>query len=303
MPYLASRWLRSSAISRVIAAAVLAALVAAALAKLPDHLPHVERRSMWPTVALWDLAAVSVEEHRILIPPSLLMPGLTLQEIESDFVPFTNTSTFQTDKILLSLRTPYTAKQDRDLLRAWLTLPFQHPAAYWRHRWRLTRFLFGSGGQGRPYYLVLQPEVQQLAGNPPMAINRSALNRWAITKLLRLTGTPLFGGWPYLALAVLVLATSLRRSERAHHALAATIAASGLCYALPLCVLSGAADFRYLSWLMGASLIAGVKRIVARRLLITSPASPPRTSPSPSASSRAPSARGTPCAPTSSARR
>ncbi|MCU1349831.1 MAG: hypothetical protein JWO56_2861, partial [Acidobacteria bacterium] len=86
------------------------------------------------------------------------------------------------------------------------------------------------------------------------------LNRLAIVALLRLTGTPLFGGGPYLILAAFVLVRSLRPPTRTRHALAATIAASGLCYALPLSVLSGAADFRYLSWLVGASLVAAVLR-------------------------------------------
>jgi hypothetical protein len=212
---------------------------------------------------LWDLAAVSLEERRILIPDSLLLPGLTLQELESNFVPFTNTSTFQTNKILLSLWVPYTAKQNHDLLRAWLTLPFEHPSAYWRHRWRLTRLLFGSGAQGRPGYLVLQPDYEQLAGNPTIVPNRSALNRFVITALMRLIGTPLFGGWLYLALAALVFSSCLGRSAFARHALAATIAASGLAYALPLVVISGAADFRYLSWLVGASLVAALWRFGA----------------------------------------
>jgi hypothetical protein len=262
MPYLAGRWLRTngpgerSATPRIIAVAVLAAFATATIGQLPDYLPQVKRTSMWPTVALWDLAAVSVDERRILIPDSLLLPGLTLQEMESNFNPSTNTSTFQTNKILLSLGVPYTATQNRDLLRAWLALPFEHPSAYWRHRWRLTCLLFGSGAQGRPDYLVLQPEYQQLAGNPPIAPNQSALHRWATISLLRMVGTPLFGGWPYLALAALVLVSYVRRSGRARRALAATIAASGLCYALPLIVLSGAADFRYLSWLVGASLVA-----------------------------------------------
>jgi hypothetical protein len=260
MPYLAVRWSRPTPDDngrtrhRIIAVASLATFVTITIATLPDYLPHVERRSMWPTVALWDLAAVSLEEHRIVIPDSLLRPGLTWQELQSNFSAFTNTSTFRTDKIRLSLREPYDANQNRDLLRAWLTLPFAHSSAYWRHRWRLTCLLFGSGAQGRPSYLVLQPEYQPLADNPPVVPNRSALNRFVIGSLLHLTGTPLFGGWLYLSLAALVLVVSIRRSC----ALAATIAASGLSYAVPLSVLSGAADFRYLSWLVGASLVAAL---------------------------------------------
>ena len=264
MPYLAVRWFRSGPDGtrpsrlRMVAAAALAAVVMATIAKVPDYLPQVERRSMWPTVALWDLAAVSLEEGQILIPDSLLRPGLTLQELHSNFNAFTNTSTFQSDEIRLSLSEPYDATQNRDLLRAWLGLPFEHPAAYWRHRWRLTCLLFGSGARGRPSFLVLQPEYQQLAGNPPIVPNRSDLNRLVLRFLFRVIGTPLFGGWPYLALSILVLVVCMSRPSRPRALLAAAIAASGLCYALPLSVLSGAADFRYLSWLVGASLVAAL---------------------------------------------
>jgi len=264
MVYLAERLLRpasdetGTSRSRFIAVAALAAFVTITIAKLPDYLPSVQRRSMWPTVALWDLAAVSVEERHILIPESLLRPGLTLQELDSSFSAFTNTSTFSTDKIRLSLWEPYDAKQNQDLVRAWSALPFEHGPAYWRHRWRLTCLLFGSGARGRPGYLVLQPEYQQLADNPPVVPNRSALNLLVMGALQYLVRTPLFGGWLYMALAGLVLAGCIIRPGGANAALAATIAASGLCYAVPLSVLSGAADFRYLSWLVGASLVAAM---------------------------------------------
>jgi len=257
MPYLAVRWSRSGTTRRrIVAVVALATLFTIAVAELPTYLPHVERRSMWPTVALWDLAAVSIDENRILIPDSLLRPGLTVADLSSNFSPFTNTSTFRTDRIRLSLREPYDAMQNRDLLRAWVALPFRHPSAYWRHRWRLTRLLFGSSLQGRPSYLVLQPEYQQLADNPPVSPNRSTLNWLVIHALLVLIATPLFSGWLYVSVALLVLLGCVVQTTSENRALAATIAASGLCYAVPLSVLSGAADFRYLSWLVGASLVA-----------------------------------------------
>jgi hypothetical protein len=86
------------------------------------------------------------------------------------------------------------------------------------------------------------------------------LNNFVMASLFYLIGTPLFGGWLYLLIALVVLASCIRQPARAQHVLAATIAASGLCYALPLIVISGAADFRYLSWLAGASLIAALLR-------------------------------------------
>jgi hypothetical protein len=274
MPYLAARWVSMERTRlRIITFAVLAMLATTFIAQLPNYLPNVKRRSMWPTVALWDLAAVSISEGRILIPDSLVRSPLTLPELESTFDDSTNTSTFSTGKIVLSLSAPYDAKQDRDLLHAWSALPFQHASAYWRHRWRLTRRLFGSGEEGRPAGLVLQPEDQNVAGNPPITPNRSRLNNFVMASLFYLIGTPLFGGWLYLSIAFLVLVSCIRRSARAQHVLAATIATSGLCYALPLTVISGAADFRYLSWLVGASLIAALLRFGDAPIETTAPAS------------------------------
>jgi hypothetical protein len=274
MPYLAARWVQAkeqgtATRTRIITIAVLAFLATTLIAQLPNYFPNVKRRSMWPTVALWDLAAVSIDQGRILIPDSLVRSPLTLPELQSTFDDSTNTSTFSTGKIVLSLFAPYSAKQDRDLLHAWLALPFQHAAAYWRHRWRLTRRLFGSGDEGRPAGLVLQPEYQTMAGNPAITPNHSRLNNFVMASLFYVIGTPLFGGWFYLSIALVVLVSCIRRSGRAHHQLTVTIAISGLCYALPLIVISGAADFRYLSWLVGASLIAALLRFGSPRAVGT----------------------------------
>jgi hypothetical protein len=272
MPYLAARWMRADeqdagkpARLRIIAIAVLAMLATTLITQLPNYFPNVKRRSMWPTVALWDLAAVSIDEGRILIPDSFLRSPLTLPELESTFDDSTNTSTFSTGKIVLSLSAPYDANQSGDLLHAWLELPFKHASTYWRHRWRLTCRLFGSGNEGRPAGLVLQPEYQTVAGNPPITPNHSRLNNFVMASLFYLIGTPLFGGWLYLSIALVVLVSCIGRSR----ALAATIAISGLCYALPLIVISGAADFRYLSWLIGASLIAALLRFGSPRAVST----------------------------------
>jgi peptidoglycan/LPS O-acetylase OafA/YrhL len=65
---------------------------------------------------------------------------------------------------------------------------------------------------------------------------------------------PFFMGWLYLLLAAGVLAAAAWRRRTA----AAALSASGLAMVAPLVPLATAADFRYLLWLVVASLVAFV---------------------------------------------
>jgi VIT1/CCC1 family predicted Fe2+/Mn2+ transporter len=59
------------------------------------------------------------------------------------------------------------------------------------------------------------------------------------------------GGW-YLLLSLVFLAVAAWRKQ----ALMAVLAGSGLFYVLPLLVLAPSSDFRYLSWMLQASVLA-----------------------------------------------
>jgi hypothetical protein len=244
------------------------------LASLPardGRVRHTE--AVWSVVTLWDAAAVSLAENRLVYPPELADPTLTLDELRGKFAEYSNTTVFETGKLRHSFDGPYTREQRDALQRLALALPTQHTAAYAAHRWRLAQLLYGWDRAALPDGLVLMPGLHAYGDNPPLAVERGALHDRALAGLRVLVDTPLFGGWIYLLVCGGVIALAWRRRGPRHanppdpamralgaaasaRGLAVAVAASSLMYALPLALVSGSAEFRYLAWPVLATLAA-----------------------------------------------
>ncbi|KFN43918.1 hypothetical protein [Arenimonas oryziterrae] len=225
----------------------VAAVFAAKLPTLDARVRPVD--SVWSAVTLWDAAAVSLAENRLLIPAPLRAPTLTLADVRAHYTDYSNTTVYESGQIFHSLDGPYTDEQTaalRDL--AW-RLPVEHPRAYFAHRLRLAVLLFGGDRAGLPDDQVFSPGRTVYEDNPTPPLVRSPLHARVLASLMRLIDTPLFAGWIYLCLAALAMLVGFARLHRAPAAgLAAATAASCLAYALPLALVSGSAEFRYLAW-------------------------------------------------------
>ena len=227
---------------------------------------HTEK--VWSVVTLWDAAAVSLAEGALVYPPELVDPTLTLDELRGKFVDYSNTSVFETGKLRHSFDGPYTPAQRTALDTLAWSLPRDHAPAYFAHRWRLTQLLLGWDRAALPDGLVLMPGLHPFQDNPPVAPASGALHARVQATLQGLVDTPLFAGWIYLLVCVGVIfaaAVQLRGTPRPAAAgalrrpglwLAAATAASSLAYALPLALVSGSAEFRYLAWPVLATLAA-----------------------------------------------
>ena len=253
---------RPAGVRRGITLAALTVALAGAvvfLASLPardGRVRHTE--SVWSVVTLWDAAAVSLAENRLVYPPELVDPTLTLDELRGKFTEYSNTTVFETGKLRHSFDGPYTPAQREALQGLALALPLQHTAAYAAHRWRLAQLLYGWDRAALPDGLVLMPGLHAYGDNPALAVERGALHERALAGLSALVDTPLFAGWIYLLLCVGVIARVWRQrlpqgaqapaGGHGRRGLAAAVAASALCYALPLALVSGSAEFRYLAW-------------------------------------------------------
>jgi hypothetical protein len=240
----------------LLTAAMMAAVMG--LASLPatdGRVKHTER--VWSVVTLWDAAAVSLAEGALVYPPELMDPTLTLDELRGKFVDYSNTSVYETGKLRHSFDGPYTPAQREALDALAWSLPREHAPAYFAHRWRLTQLLLGWDRAALPDGLVLMPGLHQYNDNPPVAPQSSAVHARVLAALQSLVDTPLFAGWIYLLACVGVMAVGIARMARDPRAgLAAAVAASSLAYALPLALVSGSAEFRYLAWPVLATLAA-----------------------------------------------
>jgi len=255
-----------SRLSVLVATGVLSILVSAA-AKIPDLDPRVRAvESVWSVVTLWDAAAVSLAENRIIIPAPLKDPSLTLDDLRRHFTDYSNTTVFDTGKLRHSLDAPYRPDQRAALRALAWSLPTEHPRAYFRHRLRLASLLFGWDRAGLPDGQVLMPGLNAYEDNPTPVIVRSPLHDRVLATLQGWIDTPLFAGWIYLVVALVLFVMGCVRGRRSPEAgLSAATAASCLAYALPLALVSGSAEFRYLAWPLLACGMAIAVAIPARR--------------------------------------
>jgi hypothetical protein len=241
------------AVARIrVAIALLSFPVLLGLAALPDRLGNVRHVTVWPVMALWDLAAVSIDTGRMAIPAPFLKPGATVDDLAREFDPAVNVPSFTTGTIHFSYEIVLRAEDLATLREAWLMLPLREPQAWARHRLRLSGYLFGLRNAELADTQVLMPDLVPFKDNPPLTMAPSRPREVLVATWHRWVDGPFFMGWLYLLLAVGVLAAAAwrRRTD------AAVMSVSGLAMVAPLVPLATAADFRYLLWLVVASLLA-----------------------------------------------
>jgi hypothetical protein len=235
-----------------IAAAALSLPLLLGLAALPDRMGAVKHVTVWPVMALWDLAAVSIETGRMAIPAAFLKPGATVDDLAREFDPAVNVPSFTTGTIHFSYEIVLRAEDLATLREAWLMLPLREPQAWARHRLRLSGYLFGFRNAELADTQVLMPDLVPFQDNPPLLMAPSRPREVLVAAWHRWVDGPIFMGWLYLLLAVGVFAAAAWRRRAA----AAALSASGLAMVAPLVPLATAADFRYLLWLVVAALLA-----------------------------------------------
>lgn len=243
---------------RVLLTGGVALVVLVLLAQLPDRHPRVERVQFWPTLALWDLAAVSVAEDRVLIPAVLQKRPLTVADLRAHFDPSVNVPLFAPDLIRVSLIEPYSDQELAQLRQAWLALPWHFPRSYFGHRWRLSRAMIGLPGAGMPRPQDLMPGYTALADNPPVVVPALPGRTAAVGALTALSGSVWLAAWPWLLGSLLVSAVLWRQRRRPLAPLGLVLVASAWCYALPLVVFAASSELRYLSWTLGAIAVAAL---------------------------------------------
>ncbi|GAB2499935.1 hypothetical protein [Arenimonas alkanexedens] len=225
----------------------------AALPAQDARVRHTER--VWSVVTLWDAAAVSLAENRLVYPPELIDPSLTLDELRQHFSDYSNTTVYATGKLRSSFDGPYTPAQRQAIDALAWSLPRDHAAAYFTHRGRLAQLLFGLDPAGLPDHQVMMPGLHAYGDNPPVAPQAHPWHARSLAWLQSLVDTPLFAGWLYLLACLVVSGAGVIRMRRVPGAgLAVAVALSSLAYALPLALVSGSAEFRYLAWPVLAAL-------------------------------------------------
>ena len=212
----------------------------------------VESVSVWPTIALWDLAAISVDSNTLLLPSFTHGPGMTAAELRDTgaFDSASNTLLFQKSRSGMrdGLTAPYAGEQLRDLRAAWIDAVQQHPIEYARHRARTFWLLVGPHRgdiQGKTYFV----DRMQYRDNPPFPPPLAPAAQQTLYALAAdLQSSWLFAALPYLLLNAVALTVGWRRRVRPTARVALAVSSSALLYAATLLLVAPSAELRYLTW-------------------------------------------------------
>jgi hypothetical protein len=228
-----------------------AAFAAIVNAQVDRHVP------LWTATAEWDLAALSVASGEMLLPPFMIGPGLTVDELALAFRHWSNVPMLQ--NTTHGMRDPfmeeYTPEQLATLREAWIGAIRAHPRAWLAQKGRQAAALLGVHDVEWPRELIYVDDVVPYRDNPPVARNRSVLHAALMRAAARMSTTPALAGWPYLLIGLVAAPFAWRRRRDLAGAVALTALASAWLYLVPMIPLA-AAELRYLGWPCLASMLA-----------------------------------------------
>lgn len=234
------------------------ALVAISGALILINSGVANQRAVWPATAMWDLAAISIAEHRVLLPPASVGASMTVEDLDQAFEPWTNTSLF--GRTRAGVRRPFLTPEQtglkQDIASAWWQAVTTYPVAYACHRWRLTRALFGTHHASWPVQLIYFPRQAHVGDNPALPSRRDRWHELWFKWLDQWRRTALLAAWPWLLLGIPAAGLGWQRRRFLHGRLSLALLASGWFLALPLVVVAPAAELRYLGWPITASILA-----------------------------------------------
>ncbi len=267
VPLLAMMFSRAGFTGRVPLVICFACAVAVLLVA-PSILGRVlgaEHKKAWPAVAIFDIAAVSIASNEQRIPAEISAANLTVEDLRQHFKPWANPSVFETGKIKLSFFVPYGPRESNAVAMAWWSAVRDHPGAWLAHRARLSRYLLFGPPIDAPRELVISPTMQ-LPANANVIVEPpdNVVVRAALRFAERWWHTPVFWAAPYLLMSLVVAIIALRREPRVWSPTLA-LAVSAWANALPLALISGSAEARYLMWTQLASLTACMWLLLKKR--------------------------------------
>lgn len=257
----------------LLAGAVVTALITLAVSTAFDRTLAVERRPLWPMLAIWDLAAMSVASNQLLLPAFTHGPGLDVEELRETraFDPVSAAPLFARSRsgMKSGLEGAFSVEQQRELAASWLSALRDHPSAYLGHRMRTSALLFGRHGSetsGLAYY----PTQTSYRDNPelPARWNPSA-HQYLVDLADRLVSTWFFSALPYLLIHLTIWVLAARRRQHPHATIVLGVTSSALLYSASFVILAPSAELRFLTWPIIAAPLVAMLWFAAPRNLAT----------------------------------
>lgn len=210
------------------------------------------------TLAVWDIASVSIAENKNLLPDYLEKKSVS----DDPLSVLKEKNNREANYPVYDYVSPYPAPAyQRQLLGDWLGVIANHPLAYLKHRAHVFAVLSGKSVDGRvyyPYHPGIDPNDLGLGFDHigPEAEQRIfGVFEW-------FSQSPIYRVYFYELLAVVILVygawrVAARKDKTRGYLIASAIAFSGLLNGLSMLILATAADFRYMNWTIFAAILAG----------------------------------------------
>jgi hypothetical protein len=148
-----------------------------------------------------------------------------------------------------------TTDAERDAIAAaWKRLVVEHPFAFLRHRVAVFRALLTQYAGVWSGFVNADWAVDDLG----YKTTHSAIQQAWVSEMEKVADTPLFSGWVYFIAAILFIPLCWR--DR----ISAILVASALLYELGLLLVTPALDYRYVHWMVVATIIVAIRLFVLR---------------------------------------
>jgi hypothetical protein len=213
----------------------------------------------WQFLPAFDLAGMSIEAGENLIAPEtgLLTPGMGLDHIRHFYNPeYMNPLYyclgFQGRRCVhVFNRTHDREKLDR-LAENWRQMIIEHPGAYLKHRWHVSRALLEIKGGARGIYYVDRAPFNQFGRDYPPPPRTVSVLKWIESKVRKLWFRP----WLYFVIGAAFIPVAFFTYLRGASPVPLLYALSGFAYMASLFVGTGSADYRYTVWTTLITLLA-----------------------------------------------
>ncbi len=196
-----------------------------------------------------DLAGVAVQTDQVRFPAYAFAGDLplTVELLRDLYRPDTLDLIVFHPELREQMISPGTQSQLPELVRTWWAVIRASPTEYVNHRLAALGTIFDIN---KSYYAFHEGIAPNSIG---LTFNRSAIYE-AVIDALRATQWLFFRGWIYLLGAVAILIAGIvKRRPRS-----AWIAASGIAYVVPYAFISTGAGFRYIWWMVVATILGAV---------------------------------------------
>ncbi|MCB1582138.1 MAG: hypothetical protein R3E90_05640 [Marinicella sp.] len=235
----------------------LVILTSLASTQVITKLSDSKKIALWQTVALWDMARVSIKVQQLLLPGFTTGEGMTLEDLSRANTSWTNTHLFSKTQsgVNSGLGYPYSNEQNKTLLNSWLNMILSYPVAYLSHRAEVSNELLRiNDAEKKPVDIYYTRK--QIYFSDGHTLNDSSINLTITKWVNKHLNDFYFMGWFYCLIQFVLLVVMFFRKQSANRMLIMALSSSGLLSVLALTFVAPSAEQRYLIWLVNSTLLA-----------------------------------------------